>query len=155
MVTTRQSRLNPLTLLLAAVLLLVAGCQSVDDRIQEKPDVFAQLDRLTQDKIKQGIIDLGYTQDMVYLALGNPDEKRAKYDANERSATWVYNTYYERYNGTSFMGYYRQVYYDPYVKTYRVYYRPAYADTYVQEKEERIRVVFNDGRVTAIEQSKD
>jgi hypothetical protein len=143
------------SLLSIAALLLVAGCQSVDDRIKEKPDVYAQLDRPTQDKIKQGIIDLGYTQDMVYLALGDPDEKRAKYDANERSATWVYNTYYERYNGTSFMGYYRQVYYDPYVKTYRVYYRPAYADTYVSEKEERIRVVFNDGRVTAIEQSRD
>jgi hypothetical protein len=147
--------LNLTTLLGAAALLLTTGCQSVDDRIKEKPDVFAQLDHPTQDKIKQGIIDLGYTEDMVYMALGKPDEKRDKLNADGKVATWVYNTYYERYDGTAYAGYYRQVYYDPYLKTYRVYYHPAVADVYTQEKEERIRVVFKGGKVTAIEQSKE
>lgn len=148
-----NSRFPLLSLLLIGALSLFAGCQSVDDRIKEKPDVYAHLDPATQEKIKQGIIDLGYTQDMVYLALGKPDEKRESLNEGGHEATWSYNTYYERYEGTSHVGYYRQVYYDPYLRTYRVYYRPAYADTYSQQKEERIRVVFKQGKVTAIEQT--
>jgi len=141
-------------ILAVATLLFAAGCQSVDDRIKENPGAFASLDKPTQDKIKQGIIDLGYTQDMVYLALGKPDEKRESLDHAGHSATWSYNAYYQRYDGTQFAGYYRQVYYDPYLKAYRAYYRPAYVDTYHDEKEELIRVVFKDGKVTAIEQAK-
>lgn len=142
------------TFMLAASLGFLGGCQTVDDRIKEKPGVFAKLDSATQDKIKQGIIDLGYTEDMVYFALGKPDQMRESLNANGKNTTWIYNTYYERYDGPRFTGYYRSVYFDPHINSYRFYYRPAYTDAYVQEKEERIRVTFKDGKVTAIEQSK-
>ncbi len=132
----------------------LSGCQSVERRIKEKPEVYAHLDAATQDKIKQGIVDLGYSEDMVYLALGDPDQKRESVSAEGKSTTWVYNTYYTRYDGTVPVGYYRRVYFDPYLKTYRVFYHPAYVDTYHDEKEERIRVVFKDGKATTIEQSK-
>ena len=139
----------------AAALLTITGCQTVDTRIKEKPDVFAKLDVATQDKIKQGIIDLGFTEDMVYLALGAADQKRESVSAAGNTLTWIYNTYYERFDGTTHAGYSRQVYFDPYLRTYRVYYRPVFADTYVNEKEERIRVVFKDGKVSVIEQTKE
>ncbi len=142
-------------LLLATTLGFLAGCQTVDDRIKEKPEVFASVDAVTQDKIKQGIIEIGYTEDMVYLALGKADQKRESLSAAGKTTTWIYNTYYERYDGTRFAGYHRSVYFDPYIKAYRFYYRPVYAETYAQEKEERIRVVFKDGKATTIEQSKD
>ncbi|MES1168470.1 MAG: hypothetical protein ABUL61_04805, partial [Oleiharenicola lentus] len=74
---------------------------------------------------------------------------------NGRRVTWVYNTYYDRYNGTAYAGYHRSVYYDPYLRAYRMYYRPVLADTYVQEKEERIRVVIENGKATTIEQAKE
>lgn len=143
------------TFALAATLGFLGGCQTVEDRIEEKPEVFARLDVATQDKIKQGIIELGYTEDMVYLALGKADQKRESLTAAGRTTTWVYNTYYERYDGTRFAGYHRSLYFDPYLRAYRVYYRPVYAETYAQEKEERIRVVFTDGRVTTLEQARD
>ena len=143
------------TFMLAASLGFLTGCQTVDDRIREKPEVFAQVDKVTQDKIKQGIIDLGYTEDMVYLALGAPDQKRESVTAAGRSVTWIYNTYYQRYDGTAFVGYHRRVYFDPFLNTYRVYYHPAYAETYRDEKEERIRVVFKDGKASVIEQTKE
>lgn len=143
------------TFALAATLGFLSGCQTVDDRIKEKPEVFARLDVATQDKIKQGIIELGYTEDMVYLALGKPDQRRESLTAGGKTTTWIYNTYYERYDGTRFAGYYRSLYFDPYLRAYRVYYRPMYADVYAQEKEERIRVVFTDGKVTSLEQAKD
>jgi hypothetical protein len=144
-----------LTSLLLASLAVITGCQTVDSRIKEKPEVFAQVDKATQDKIRQGIIELGYSEDMVYLALGAPDQKRESVSAAGKSVTWIYNTYYTRYDGGYYGGYHRSVYFDPYLRAYRMYYRPIFADTYIQEKEERIRVVFKDGKVTVIEQTKD
>jgi len=136
-------------------LAFLTACQTVDDRIKEKPEVFANVDTATQDKIKQGIIDIGYSEDMVYLALGKPDQKRESANAKGRTVTWIYNTYYQRYDGTHFAGYTRRVYFDPYLKAYRVYYQPVYAEVYHDEKEERIRIVFKDGKASVIEQSKD
>ena len=144
-----------LLLLLATAIVGLAGCQSVESRIKEKPEAFAGVDKVTQDKIKQGIIDLGFSEDLVYLALGKPDQKRESVTTTGQTVTWVYNTYYERYDGTHHAGYHRQVYFDPYLRTYRVHYRPVFADTYVSEKEERIRVVFKDGKATVIEQTKE
>jgi outer membrane protein assembly factor BamE (lipoprotein component of BamABCDE complex) len=143
------------TFLLASSLGFLAGCQTVESRIKERPEVFAQADLATQEKITQGIIELGFTEDHVYLALGNPDQKRETRTENGRRTTWIYNTYYERYNGTVMAGYHRSVYYDPYVRAYRMYYRPVLADSYVREKEERIRIVFEDGKASFIEQTKD
>lgn len=147
----------PTTLVSLALtaLFTLTACQSVESRIKEKPELFAGLDIATQDKIKQGIIDLGYTQDMVYLALGAPDQKKESVSATGQTMTWIYNSYYERYEGTHHAGYHRQVYFDPYLRTYRVHYRPVLVDSYSSEKEERIRVVFKDGKVTVIEQTKD
>ena len=140
--------------MLAASLGFVAGCQSVESRIKEKPEVFAKADLATQEKITQGIIEIGFTEDQVYLALGKPDQKRESRTENGSRVTWVYNTYYERSTGTVMAGYHRSVYFDPYLRAYRMYYRPVLADTYVQEKEERIRIIFEKGKATLIEQAK-
>jgi hypothetical protein len=142
------------TFLLASSLGFITGCQTVESRIKEKSEAFAHADLATQEKITQGIIDLGYTEDLVYVALGAPDQKRETINADGKKSTWIYNTYYDRYNGTGFAGYHRSVYYDPYLRAYRMYYRPVYADTYTQEKEERIRIVFTNGKVSMIEQAK-
>lgn len=141
--------------LAALAVLLFAGCESVDSRIAQNPQLFASLDPATQNKIKQGIIDIGYTEDMVYLALGAPDQKREARTAAGAQTIWVYSTYFERYDGTHFAGYHRRIYYDRYLNTYRVYFEPVFADAYRPEIEERIRVTFNNGRVAVIEQTKD
>jgi hypothetical protein len=140
-------------LTLATSLGFLVGCQSIESRIKERPEAFYRLDRATQDKILQGIIDVGYNEDMVYLALGAPDEKRERVTENNRTRIWIYNTYYTRYDGQEHVGYYRRVYYDPTLRSYRIHYRPVFADTYREEKEERIRVTFENGHVTVIEQS--
>ncbi|AOS43749.1 hypothetical protein Verru16b_00804 [Lacunisphaera limnophila] len=143
------------TLVLASSLGFLAGCQSVESRIKEKPEVYAGLDLETQDKIQQGIIDIGFTPDMVYLALGEPSQKRETKTENGRTQTWIYNTYYNRYDGSQMVGYHRRVYYDPYLRSYRVHYRPAFADTYREEVQENIRITFQNGKATVIEQAKD
>lgn len=148
-------KIRIVTFSLLTALVFFTGCETVNDRIKEKPAAFAQADAASQDKIKQGIIDLGFTEDLVYVALGKPDQKRESVGPTGKSVTWIYNTYYQRYEGTAAVGYHRRVYFDPYLKTYRVYYRPVVEEVYTTETEERIRIVFKEGKVAVIEQSKD
>jgi hypothetical protein len=141
------------------LLLFAAGCQTVDTRIKEKPAAFAGLDKETQEKIKQGVIGLGYTEDMIYLALGKPDQIRESLTASAHTLTWIYNSYTVHYDSAFMMGgYYRSpYYYYPYARAYGAYgyYYPPYLDAYHTETQERIRVTFSGGKVTAIDQVKD
>jgi len=143
------------------VLLFSVGCQTVDTRIKEKPAVFASVDKETQEKIKQGIIGIGYTEDMVYLALGSPDQIRESVTATSRTLSWIYNSYTTHYDGIYGMGmgygyYSRYPYYPyPYYRPYPYYYGGYYGGGSYTEKEERIRVTFNHGKVTAIDQVTD
>lgn len=143
-----------LALVLAtAAMLLAAGCESArESRIRRNPHIYNQLHPEDQYRIQQGMIDLGYTPDMVYLALGAPDERREILTADGVRQTWIYSTYYERYDGTRHVGYRRYMAYDPYWRRYRMHYQPVYADTYRPEIHERIRVEFENGRVSTVEQ---
>ncbi|HKB92112.1 MAG TPA: hypothetical protein VKC60_16465 [Opitutaceae bacterium] len=144
----------PLLVLLVLVL-GASGCSTVQSRINEKQQVFAQLDPSTQDKIKKGDIDIGYTPDMVYMALGEPSEKKESVSQEGSTSKWVYYSYYERYEGTTFVGYRRQYVFNPKTQTYSVYYEPVHEDVYSEQRKEHIQVVFKNGRVTSIEQLKE
>jgi len=134
---------------------ILVGCSTVDTRIQEKSAVFNSLDPQIQDRLKQGLIDVGYTSDMVYIALGKPNEVHNKTTDKGTETTWVYKNYWEEYQGSAVTGYHRWVYYDPGLKAYRVYWEPVRTDVYRQRSEERTRVSFLNDHVTVIESSKD
>jgi outer membrane protein assembly factor BamE (lipoprotein component of BamABCDE complex) len=134
---------------------LLAGCSTIDRRIQEKADAFAGYDAATQEKLRQGIVEIGYTPEQVYIALGKPDDKRERLSKEGRELTWIYLSYHEDYRGTALVGYRRQVAYDPASKRYFVYWEPAVADVYRGRIDERIRISFRDGKVDVIEQTKD
>lgn len=140
---------------LAGVLLIaaLAGCSTVESRIEEKAAVFNALPVEQQSRIKQGLVDVGFTQDMVYMAMGSPDRVNEKSSAEGHETIWIYNNYYQRYEGSTFAGYHRRVYYDRAARAYRVYYEPVRADVYSDRVEEVARVIFKDGRVSVIEQS--
>ena len=140
---------------LLGLALFVSSCSTVDNRIKEKSAVFASLDPQAQARLKQGIIDIGYTMDMVYIALGKPDEVREKTTEKGKDTTWIFKNYWQDYQGSTVVGYHRYVYYDPTAKAYRVYYEPVRTEIYRERSEERTRVSFVDGHVTAIEQAKD
>jgi hypothetical protein len=146
---------NPLTLLICLVALVLSGCSTVQSRIEEKSAVFNALPAETQSRIQQGLVDVGYTPDMVYIAMGNADKviERSTTDGNE--TVWIYNSYYQEYEGSRFAGYRRSVYYDNRIKAYRVFYEPVRADIYSDRVEEVARVVFKNGKVASIEQVKE
>lgn len=137
----------------AAVLGLLAGCSTFNSRAEENAAVFTTLDAATKDRLKARVIHVGDREEMVYIALGRPDEKRETLDATGRSTTWVYNAYWQEYQGTRLTGYRRLVNYDAGSKSYRVVDVPDYQPVYQARSEERVRITFQNGRVTVVEQA--
>lgn len=145
-----------LPLILAALLLALTlgGCSTIDSRIREKQAVFNRLSPSVQAKLRQGIVEVGYTPDMVYIALGAPDERHEKITDKGEQTLWIYKTYYEQYEGMVHVGYRRVVFYDPGTRTYHIYYEPVSEPVYSEHEEDNIRVTFVNGKVTVIEQNK-
>lgn len=80
-----------LLLALFAVLLL-AGCASrPDERIRQSSQTFSQLPPDVQQRIRAGQIDLGYTEEMVWMALGEPARRVERVDLDGRTQVWVYS----------------------------------------------------------------
>lgn len=140
-----------LFLVVAAAL---AGCSTFERRAEEKSATFNQLDEATRQRLKERDITVGDTQDMVYIALGVPDEKRDRLSLDGSETTWVYNAYWQEYQGQALVGYRRHVVFDPGSRRYRVYYTPVSQSVYAEREEERIRVTFNNGTVSSVEQVK-
>jgi hypothetical protein len=139
----------------AVAILLWSGCSTFKSRASEKAAVFTTLDSATQSRLEARRIHLGDSEDMVYIALGAPDEKRETLDSTGRATTWVYNAYWQEYQGTRSTGYRRYVTYDAASKSYRVVDVPDYQPVYQSRSEERVRVTFQNGSVTVVEQAQE
>ena len=145
------------TFLFAALLTLVlamTGCSTIDSRIREKSAVFAALDAPTQDKIRLGRIEVGFSTDLVYMSHGAPDERLTTTSTTGTNETWIYNSYRQEYLGSALVGYRRYVVIDPKTRQPIVYFEPVYDSIYRDRVEERIRIIFKGGKVEAIEQVK-
>ncbi len=142
-------------LILSLTALTFSGCNTVKSRIEEKSAVFASLDPEAQARIKQGLVDIGYTTDMVYIAMGSPDEKKERITGEGNETTWIYNSYWQEYQGSRLMGFRRIVYFDSRARAYRVFYEPVRAELYQDRVEEKTRINFKNGNVVSIEAAKD
>jgi len=66
----------------------LAGCSTVAQRIEEKSAIFSQLGPETQESIQRGQVKEGYTLEMVYMALGRPNQVASTPDG--KSVIWTY-----------------------------------------------------------------
>ena len=75
------------------LLLVLAGCEtnSITRRIEEKSAAYARLAPEQRVKIRQGVIELGFTADMVYMALGHPGKTTVRHTAEGPVAIWIYD----------------------------------------------------------------
>ena len=89
---------KPLLPLGAACLLalFVTGCETDDiaTRVREKSAIYAALPPAQKKKIDQGIIALGFTADMVYMAMGHPSKVEPVKGSGGRTELWTYRNYY-------------------------------------------------------------
>jgi hypothetical protein len=131
-----------------ACLLGLFGCATPQSRIERSPELFASLPTAEQQMIKEGRVALGFTPEMVRLALGGPDRLTAKTDAEGTREIWRYTTY-ERDDGVYlYRGYYHRFHMmgDPLFPYYSNYSRRRTLDY--------LRITFSGGRVIEIEQDR-
>ena len=78
---------------LVLTLLWLSGCATPDTRIQKAPEVFAQLTPEQQELVRQGNVAVGFSQDAVRLAMGNPDRTWIRTDSVGTREVWGYTTW--------------------------------------------------------------
>ena len=78
---------------LLSAMMILSSCATPSDRIAREPQKFASYSSAVQEKIRRGQVDVGFTEDMVLMALGKPDRRYARgelevwaWTSNERSA---------------------------------------------------------------------
>jgi hypothetical protein len=135
-----------LTIFAALAAIIIAGCSTPESRIRQNPAAFSRLTPEQQDLIKKGQIAVGFDQEMVQLALGEPDHIRTRTDASGVSEIWSYTTYEGADGLLLYRGWYHRYYYmgDPFYPYYLSY--PS------RREREHFRVTFKDGKVVSIEQ---
>ena len=138
--------------LAAAASAIFAGCNNFNSRARQMSGVYDQLPATEQERLQRGAINVGDTPEMVYIALGNPDEKRDITTADGTRQTWIYKTYWQQYEGTQWLGYRRVIV--PAGRGYAIFHEPVAQDIYRTHADEVIRVTFGNGSVEQVEQQR-
>lgn len=127
-------------------LAVLAGCASPESRIKQNPQLFAQLTPEQQNLIKQGKVAVGFTPDMVRLALGEPDRVRVRTDAKGSREIWNYVTYESQEGVILYRGMYHRYWGGAYY--------PYYANVTSYRVHNRVVVAFMNGQVAEVEETK-
>ena len=132
----------------------LTGCDTFASRARQRSETFESLSPADQYRLQRGAISVGDTQDMVYIALGSPDERRDITTADGTHTAWVYKNYWQQYEGTAWLGYRRIIVPRADGRGYVVYHEPVTQDVYRTHADERTRVTFRNGVVQSVEQQR-
>ena len=153
---------TPSRLLLPSLMasLLLSACATPQTRIESSPTAFQALTVEQQALVKQGKVAIGFSEEAVKLALGEPHRVSQRTDEKGKSTVW---RYVESDSG-AVGGFYSDGYY-PGFASYGAFGRPVgYSGGFygprlttvnsggTSAERERLQVVFVDGKVTAIEE---
>ncbi|HWA27175.1 MAG TPA: hypothetical protein VG734_16080 [Lacunisphaera sp.] len=136
--------------LLLAATLFAAGCASStpQSRISRNHQAFESFPSEVQRKISAGVVDVGFTPQMVRMALGEPAREFSRRTENGTTEVWVYNDKSPRVSvgfGVGFGSYGRHSASSVGVST-------STGSGY--DRDERMRVEFRDGYVSEVEYRK-
>jgi hypothetical protein len=128
----------------ACVLLVAGGCASVDSRVKDRQAAFDSWPADVQEKVRAGKVEMGFTHEMVEVALGKPDRLSSRTTERGKADVWIYFESAPKFSiglglgssrgSTGFGGGVRV------------------GDDF--RDDENMRVIFENGRVTAIETRK-
>jgi hypothetical protein len=137
--------------LLLSVLFFAAGCASStpQSRISRNHQAYESFPASVQRKISAGVIDVGFTPQMVRMALGEPAREFSRRTENGTSEVWVYHDREPRVSvgfGVGFGRYGRH-------SSSAVGISTSTGDA-GYDRDEKMRVEFRDGYVSEIEYRK-
>lgn len=143
-VANKFHRMKIITLILCSFgFMFLAGCSTLGSRITNSQDEFNSWPAEVQDKILAGQVDVGFTPVQVLVALGEPQRKYSRSTEQGRSEVWAYTGGGSGFSiglglgtghgSTSYGG------------------GVAYDTSRRGSDDERLRIVFQDGRVTSLE----
>jgi hypothetical protein len=129
-------------------LLLAAGCATPAYRIRKNPDLFASFPPEVQENVREGRVEVGYSPEMVYIALGRPSRVYSRQTEAGHTIIWAYSSHYHTSNWRPVERVH--VYRD---KSGRRYYTTAvdWVDVGGYTEYEAVRIEFADNEVTAVE----
>lgn len=126
--------------------LWLAGCATPDARIRKNQELFESLPAEAQRQIREGRVGVGFTPEMVKLAVGEPDRRSIRTDAAGSTSVWYYTRYEMADRLPVYTGYYHRYY-----PGYRYYGGGVYAGP--MEARDYFRIEFVDAKVTVVEQN--
>jgi hypothetical protein len=131
-----------LAVLCAAAL---AACSTPAARIKRNQALFDALPASEQALIREGKVGVGFTPDMVRLAVGDPDQRWIRTDAQGKSEIWSYTTY----DGLDGLPLYRG-HYHSYAGGYPFFYDDYHRGS--ARAREYFKVTFSGGKVAEVRQ---
>lgn len=86
----RQFLFKALVLGVAGSALVLTGCETVENRITEHPEIYNSLSSKDQALVSQGQIRYGMSRSAVWLAWGSPEQKTEGNMRGKATETWIY-----------------------------------------------------------------
>lgn len=137
--------------LLAAVALLpFAGCNTA-----RPPTTATTLEPEIRKKVERGIVEPGFTPEMVYMALGKPSVPADGLADATRDGTWIYNNYHRNDRDFIRAGFRRRVVFDPVRRSDVVVTEPVDPRVFPNLRAHSLHVTFRDGRVVEIKRAEE
>lgn len=140
-----------ITLTSLFLLALGAACSTTGARIRANPGLFESLDAETQRAIKRGEVRLGYTAEMVRMALGKPSQVTGGMRGTDEDETWIYRHDHRDPNDYVLAGHRRRVVFDPVRRGNVIITEPVDERTHRHLIAHAVHIGFRDGRVIAIQ----
>jgi hypothetical protein len=75
---------------LAGALLVLAACSTTGSRIRSQQALFDSYPPEVQQNVRNGVIEVGYSREMVRMALGEPDRKVEMQTGDGVTEVWTY-----------------------------------------------------------------
>jgi hypothetical protein len=129
---------------LVGACVLVAGCAT------RSPTTATSLEPKIKAKVDRGIVEPGFTPEMVYLALGKPSSPAEGLADATVNGTWIYNNFQRNDRDFIRAGFRRRVVFDPVKRSDVVITEPVDPKAFPNLEPHSLHVTFRDGRVTEI-----
>lgn len=137
---------------LSILAIFLSGCITPEarreERINQQIDLFYEYPEDVRAMIRAGQIDIGFNENMVYLALGNPHSMSRRKDDTSSSTLWQF---FRNIRRTAYDTMHVPVTHVDKHGKHHVHYEHVTVDHSWYEKQLRMQVEFVDGKVVSVE----